>query len=192
MKVIFIENNENIKTEIKRKTEKHISFFNEINSDFYNYIVNNKIDIIYINCSLISPDNVFRLLNYFTFINLNVKTIIYNENEIIDSQNNKSLFINTITLNSFEGDWYDLITNEKLNNGENNSFNIAAIKTLSKRETQILRMLLDGKSNKKICECINVKPSLVSIYKKRIFYKLKINSIFEIQNIPYFNNKDLN
>lgn len=182
MKALFLEDNENTIKKIKKKTDKHICFFSEINTDFYNCIINKKINIIYINKSIIKPNKVFNLLDYFIFKKIKVKTVLYNENEITDSQNYNTLFLNTITFNSFEGDWFDLITNEKLNSNKKNNINIAAIKTLSKREIQILKFLLDGISNKNVCECLNIKPSMVSNYKKKIFYKLNVNSIIEIQN----------
>jgi len=54
---------------------------------------------------------------------------------------------------------------------------------LSKREKQVMQLLLNGEKNKDISTLLELKCNTVSTYKKLIFYKLKVNNIIELYRI---------
>lgn len=58
-----------------------------------------------------------------------------------------------------------------------------SINSLSRKEQYIANCLMDGDSMKVICNKLNLKPSTVSTFKKRIFDKLEISSIVELINL---------
>jgi DNA-binding NarL/FixJ family response regulator len=55
--------------------------------------------------------------------------------------------------------------------------------TLSKRELEIVKLLIDGYGNLEICNKLNIHMSTVSTYKVRVFEKLKITNLVELINI---------
>ena len=52
--------------------------------------------------------------------------------------------------------------------------------TLSKREKEIMELLLNGENNKSISKALSLKSNTVSTYKKLIFYKMGVNNIIEL------------
>ncbi len=52
--------------------------------------------------------------------------------------------------------------------------------TLSKREKEILELLLNGENNKSISKALSLKSNTVSTYKKLIFYKMGVNNIIDL------------
>lgn len=56
---------------------------------------------------------------------------------------------------------------------------------LSKREFEIMVLLVQGEANLEISNNLNIRPSTISTYKNRIFYKLDISNISEL--IALFN-----
>lgn len=54
---------------------------------------------------------------------------------------------------------------------------------LSHREFEIIHLLLKGQSISEIGKKLNIKPSTVGTYKFRIFEKLNVSTIFEINNL---------
>jgi DNA-binding NarL/FixJ family response regulator len=51
---------------------------------------------------------------------------------------------------------------------------------LSKREKEIMDLLLSGANNKSISETLSLKSNTVSTYKKLIFYKIGVNNLIEL------------
>ena len=62
------------------------------------------------------------------------------------------------------------------------------LKALSNREYEICKLLILGKNNVEISMILGIKNSTISTFKKRIFEKLKINSIISL--IEIFNHYD--
>lgn len=54
---------------------------------------------------------------------------------------------------------------------------------LSHREFEIIHLLLKGKSISEISKELNIKPSTVGTYKTRIFDKLNVTTLFELNNL---------
>ncbi|TCJ13965.1 response regulator transcription factor [Flaviaesturariibacter flavus] len=54
---------------------------------------------------------------------------------------------------------------------------------LSRREFEIVNLLLSGASINAIAQSINVKPSTVGTYKARVFEKLRIATVFELKDL---------
>jgi DNA-binding NarL/FixJ family response regulator len=52
--------------------------------------------------------------------------------------------------------------------------------TLSKREKEIMELLLSGENNKSISKALSLKSNTVSTYKKLIFYKVGVNNIIDL------------
>jgi DNA-binding NarL/FixJ family response regulator len=55
-----------------------------------------------------------------------------------------------------------------------------ALRALSKREAEICKLILDGKSNFEICESLGIKNNTVSTIKARIFAKLEVTNTIEL------------
>lgn len=51
---------------------------------------------------------------------------------------------------------------------------------LSPRETEVLELLLDGKSTKEMAQTLNLKLTTVSTHKTRIFEKMEVKNIIEL------------
>jgi len=60
---------------------------------------------------------------------------------------------------------------------------IDQFETLSKRERQVLDLMLKGSLVKDICKELGLKSNTVSTYKKNIFLKTKTNNIIELFQI---------
>ena len=54
---------------------------------------------------------------------------------------------------------------------------------LSHREFEIIHLFLEGKSISEISKNLNIKPSTVGTYKSRIFEKLTISNLFELNKM---------
>jgi DNA-binding NarL/FixJ family response regulator len=52
--------------------------------------------------------------------------------------------------------------------------------TLSKREKEIMDLLLNGQNNKSISQKLSLKSNTVSTYKKLIFYKVGVNNLIDL------------
>lgn len=53
---------------------------------------------------------------------------------------------------------------------------------LSDRELQIAKMFIEGKSNGEICNALDLKPSTISTFKKRLLMKLDIKSLMDLRD----------
>ena len=53
---------------------------------------------------------------------------------------------------------------------------------LSERELQIARMFIEGQSNREICNSLDLKPSTVSTFKRRLLSKLDIKSLMDLRD----------
>lgn len=61
------------------------------------------------------------------------------------------------------------------------------LEILSKREKEVIKLLLEGKKTVQIAKLLNVKPNTISTIKKNIFYKLEIRTLIELYNIAILN-----
>jgi DNA-binding NarL/FixJ family response regulator len=52
--------------------------------------------------------------------------------------------------------------------------------TLSKREKEIVELLINGESNKSISKKLELKSNTVSTYKKLIFYKIGVDNLIDL------------
>ena len=61
--------------------------------------------------------------------------------------------------------------------------------TLSKREKEILELLIKGESNKSISQKLELKSNTVSTYKKLIYYKIGVDNLIDLfkyaQSVKY-------
>ena len=70
------------------------------------------------------------------------------------------------------------------NDSELNSKNSHSHKsTLSKREQQILQLLLQGKTTQNIATELGIKSNTVSTLKNRIFEKLQVNNLVDLMQL---------
>ncbi len=60
--------------------------------------------------------------------------------------------------------------------------------TLSKREKEILELLLNGENNKSISKALSLKSNTVSTYKKLIFYKVGVSNLIDLFKYAQSNN----
>jgi DNA-binding NarL/FixJ family response regulator len=52
--------------------------------------------------------------------------------------------------------------------------------TLSKREKEIVELLINGENNKSISKKLELKSNTVSTYKKLIFYKIGVDNLIDL------------
>jgi DNA-binding NarL/FixJ family response regulator len=82
---------------------------------------------------------------------------------------------------------YEII--EKLNNFSLQKEPFNPFDKLSKREIEIVKLLIKGEGNLEISNNLGIQMSTVSTYKNRVFEKLKINNLVELiekYNLYYF------
>ena len=76
-----------------------------------------------------------------------------------------------------QGYYYSNEIKLKLKNKINKKYSANPIETLSNREFEIAKMLVDGCGNLEIANKLKIQMSTVSTYKNRVFEKLNINNI---------------
>lgn len=54
------------------------------------------------------------------------------------------------------------------------------LQTLSEREMDVMKLLIQGESTKTISHTLNLQPSTVSTYKNRLFQKLKVKNLVQL------------
>ena len=59
----------------------------------------------------------------------------------------------------------------------NKRANPAALDSLSPRERQVLRLVVDGKTSKEVAAIVGVKPSSIDTYRSRIMAKLEVDDV---------------
>ncbi|UTT86154.1 EAL domain-containing protein [Vibrio pelagius] len=98
---------------------------------------------------------------------------IENELHILNKNNELDLFVHK-ALDIFNG----------VNAGENEQSNLLKIaQLLSRREAQVLDLLMTGKSNKIIARSLNISEKTVSTYKSRILEKLELDHMSDIYRV---------
>lgn len=106
--------------------------------------------------------------------------------------------ITCISLYSSENDvinafyyFFKLRTPIVLTKNENSSKN-AIVKLLSNREYEVAKSMLNGNNMKSIADEKSLAISTISTYKKRIFEKLEISNVLQLNQVFYnIKNKDL-
>ena len=61
--------------------------------------------------------------------------------------------------------------------------NQADINQLSKRETEVLHLIVQGLSSKQIAEQMQVQHETIRTYRKRIYAKLQVHSLVELMHL---------
>ncbi|WP_236979006.1 response regulator [Membranihabitans maritimus] len=75
-------------------------------------------------------------------------------------------------------------------NDSNNNSRLNPLKTLSTRETDVMKLLVKGFSTNEISNQLNLQPSTISTYKNRIFKKMTVNNVVElIEQIKFLEGK---
>jgi two-component system invasion response regulator UvrY len=65
------------------------------------------------------------------------------------------------------------------------SMSKTAFDVLTKREEQVIGLMLKGKKMGEISTSLNLKPSTVSTFKTKIYEKLGVNSVLELQQVCF-------
>lgn len=60
--------------------------------------------------------------------------------------------------------------------------NSASSLLLSERELQIAKMFIEGQSNREICNALDLKPSTISTFKRRLLSKLDLKSLMDLRD----------
>lgn len=80
----------------------------------------------------------------------------------------------------------ETVFNEELYKFNRHGF-VPAVK-MSKREAQVLKLLVSGRSNKEISEELEISDKTVSTYKLRLMRKLKAKSVVDLVHYAEMNN----
>ena len=86
------------------------------------------------------------------------------------------------------GFYYSESLQEKLSKSKKSKVFTNPIDSLSNREFEIAKMLVDGSGNLEIANKLNIQMSTVSTYKNRVFEKLHVNNIVALSE--YFKYKN--
>ncbi|ASI93051.1 response regulator transcription factor [Vibrio mediterranei] len=172
---VIEENFENVVVEQAFNAKKALSFLAE-----------NKIDILVLDIEL-GNDDGFDLLHKAKYFGFDGKVII------ISSKNRKlcaDLAISEGALGYLDkkesvsrvADAIKAVSSGYTYFQRTNSFSFNGTKTikLSTRESAVLRLLLDGCTNKEIARRLNISEKTVSTYKRRILDKYDVHSVFEL------------
>ena len=96
------------------------------------------------------------------------------------SEDNINFAITNVLKNGF---YYSENLQEKLLNLKNTKVLSNPIDSLSNREFEIAKMLVDGSGNLEIANKLNIQMSTVSTYKNRVFEKLDISNIVALSDL---------
>jgi two-component system invasion response regulator UvrY len=72
----------------------------------------------------------------------------------------------------------EIITSRRYSSTVENPFD-----KLSQRETEVLVLLITGKKTSEICQELNLQPSTVATYKMKIFTKLNVKNVIELNQL---------
>lgn len=159
---------------------------NIANANIYDFI--NKVFILNSNCRVLILSSISERLFALNYIKLGVKGFVgkYESASVIKEAliaviNDKRYFSDTVM---------DILLNHTFNKsqilgGDDQSTNTThssakPFNNLSQRESEILRMILQGLSTKEIANTQNLRSNTVSTYKMRIFEKLNVANVFEL------------
>lgn len=81
------------------------------------------------------------------------------------------------------GNYYSLEIKNKLKKKVKENKALNPIETLSNREFEIAKMLLNGSGNLEISNKLNIQMSTVSTYKSRVFEKLSVNNLVALSDV---------
>jgi DNA-binding NarL/FixJ family response regulator len=85
----------------------------------------------------------------------------------------------------FSGDISSILIGH-LTNGTNNSFEPKPTLTeemiITKREKEILKLLLSGKGNKEIAEALDISKRTAEVHRFNLMKKLKVKNLMELSN----------
>jgi DNA-binding NarL/FixJ family response regulator len=79
-----------------------------------------------------------------------------------------------------KGYYYSDVLQKKLAKVKKSKVHVNPIDSLSNREFEIAKMLVNGSGNLEIANKLNIQMSTVSTYKNRVFEKLQINNVMAL------------
>lgn len=82
-----------------------------------------------------------------------------------------------------KGYYYSEAIKNKLATSSKTKTSTNPLESLSNREFEIAKLLVDGEGNLEISNKLDLKMSTVSTYKNRIFEKLKVNSVVALADV---------
>ncbi|WP_395054422.1 response regulator [Flavobacterium sp.] len=112
-----------------------------------------------------------------------VRYIQQGANGFLNKFCSEEVLINAIKSILEKGYYYSRELQEKLNQKVNKKNLIYTIDSLSNREYEISKLLVNGYGNLEIANLLNIQMSTVSTYKNRVFEKLNINNIVALSEI---------
>ena len=101
-------------------------------------------------------------------------------NGYLNKLSNEEKIIEAVSTIIKSGEYISDDLKEKLLNSKHNRGSINPFDKLSKRELEIVKLLVSGYGNLEISNSLNIKMTTVSTYKNRVFEKLKINNFVEL------------
>lgn len=186
-KVLIIDNNFVTSLGLKYILETELNCIVYISNEIEyikNYLKNYSLDLIIVdifNQKQINSD-LFKII--LTFSN-SLKVLFYsdfNEKQITSKLRKKNFY--TLNKNSSINKFFKKISQLLFQNQNDIFFKKKSEKPiqLSKREEEIIYLLLNGFHNKDVCQKLNLSPTTVSTYKKRIFEKYQIKNLLELKD----------
>ena len=162
---------------------------NIANANIYDFI--SKIFVLNSNCRVLILSSISERIFALNYIKLGVKGFVgkYESVDVIKDAlvsviNNKRYFSDTVM---------DILLNHTFNksqilggddqNTDTTSPSAMPFHNLSQRESEILRMIMQGLSTKEIANTQNLRSNTVSTYKMRIFEKLNVANVFELAQL---------
>lgn len=167
--------------------------------EVYNLIQEHQPDILLLDLNLPGIDG-FKILEQVRKINQQIKVLIltmYHDAFLIDRA--KELKVNAYLLKNvdnsellqslelvYEQEFYiSSGVNTIQHNPELSRDSFSDKVKLTNREWEIIKLIVEGKSNQEIADILFVSPHTIMTHKKNIFKKLKINSTTELVRLVY-------
>jgi len=143
------------------------------------------------NCKILILSSVSEKLYAINYIKIGVKGFVVKHESVQTIKDAINAMVNNKRF--FSDNVIDLLLNLSNNSPRNNladkhngiesNGKVANPKKLSLRESEILRMILQGMRTKEIANAQSIRLNTVSTYKMRIFEKFNVKNILELKQI---------
>jgi DNA-binding NarL/FixJ family response regulator len=186
-----------IKLFLNDKFRNYVVYECETYSSALDIINRVSFDLIFLDININGIENI-KMMNEIKAIQPHVKILIFSSHEeknygLRYVENGADGFLNKFCTEEkmqkavnaiFEkGYYYSDLIREKVTSKSKSKRKDNPLESLSNREFEIAKLLVDGEGNLEISNKLDLKMSTVSTYKNRIFEKLKINSVIALSDV---------
>lgn len=129
---------------------------------------------------IIQPEIKLLIFTSFEEEHYSLKFIEAGANGFLSKLSEEDVICSAIKAIVEEGQYYPVLTKKLLEITQYSAHFSNPLYHLSERELQIAKLLVEGLGNLEIANELNLKQNTISTFKKRIFEKLKIDSLIDL------------